>query len=713
MDNQVITPVGADQNNEVVTTTTTSTTTTTTQPRRSQRLIENQNGQTTTTGAPHAPRAPRAPRPIDPVQRRKKAWPKLWEPSRIEATATFLQMSGPEAVERLRTTLDDLWKTDPQQASLYEDALPVYDARVRAAQSNAVAPPEAGPSSQNNDMAAPEAEATTSESTVSAPETQTTFNDRPVASADLEAALTLMSLRYGGNTQDYIGYGASERSKGLQPFNSVDVPTTTTSKRMPLDGIFETLVPNVTGEEALSPVRTQTLDVPRISARWKGKQPVNHPLSTHSRSSRADLRVPTADGSQTVALTVSPKNDDTFDSNLIHTNNLSKTLSKVKRVANPSTRSAKPTGNAIPTISKPRSSRTYIVDKNVIKILEPPTTLRRSKRKFTHDSENEDDVIDLTGHDHFVSSKKPKSSYKKRNTVEDSPMLLRSKRKVIHIEEVENDNLSSPEENIEESTKSPSKPVTQQRTLRRRSARKIVYDSDDEEETFPTNIKSTAGSKKVKNEITEQSPVLRRTKRKLTRVVEDEDDDLREDGLSTTKKRSKKAIEKATVDDDDDESNDSSPEDGRPTPKSSKRAINKSKKTSTTEEDEDDDEDEEEVAPVKRRKQATKKATPTLVHPPANLALKAPDNYPGIPDGALALNEHFQKNIRRPLGVQLPVNRNRTVWEWIPYNTRKVANANFDWADDQQRKDANRFRQQRIRRRLTEHGYIHDGRKNH
>lgn len=291
-------------------------------------------------------------------------------------------------------------------------------------------------------------------------------------------------------------------------------------------------------------------------------------------------------------------------------------------------------------------------------------------------------------------------------------MLLRSRRKVTHIEEDENDNLSTSEENVKESTKSPTKQVTQQRTLRRRSARKIVYDSGDEAEAILTNIKSTAGSRKVnKEEAEEKSPVLRRTKRKLTRVVEDKDDDLPDDDLPALK-RSKKATKGAAVVDDEG-FDDSSPEDGSPTPKNSMKAIGKSKETFITEEDEDDDEDEEEVAPVKRRKQATKKATSTLVHPPANLALKAPDNYPGIPDGALALNEHFKKNNPRPLGVQLPINRNRIRWEWIPYNTRKVANANFDWADDQQRKDANRFRQQRIRRRLTEHGYIHDGRKNH
>lgn len=72
MDDHIITSTGADQSGEAVTTTTT-TTTTTTQPRRSKRLLENQDGQATSTNALHAgTRQPRALRPIDPVQRRKK-----------------------------------------------------------------------------------------------------------------------------------------------------------------------------------------------------------------------------------------------------------------------------------------------------------------------------------------------------------------------------------------------------------------------------------------------------------------------------------------------------------------------------------------------------------------------------------------------------------------------------------------------------------------
>ncbi|KAH0146739.1 hypothetical protein KCU67_g12128, partial [Aureobasidium melanogenum] len=581
----------------------------------------------------------------------------------------------------------------------------VYDERARADQLDAIPSPEAGPSAQNNNMASPEAGAINSESTVSAPETQITFNGRPVASADLEAAMTLMSLRYGGNTQDYINYGASETSMGLQAFSSADAPTVTTSKSMPLDGIFETPVPNVTSERALSP---QASDVPGISTRWKGKQPVTYPLSTYGRFSRAGLRVPAANNSQTVALTTSPENDGTFDSNLKHTNSISKALSIVSRVVKPPTRSTKPTSITVPATSRPRSSRTSIISKDVNKTLEQPTTLRRSKRNITHDSENEDDIVDLTGHDRPASSKKPKASYKKQKTTEESPMLLRSKREVIRIERAEKDDSSS-EEVITKSNMALDGEVTQQRTLRRRSTRRIVHDSDDEAETFSTNIKNTAGSKKAKSEEVEESPVLRRTKRKLTRIDEDEDADfsLLDDDLPTPK-RSKKAVKKAKKAPVDEDSDDSSPEDGHPTTKNSKKAIDKTsaEEDEDENEDEDDNEDEEDVGPVKKRKQATKKATLTLIHPPTNLPLKAPDNTPGIPDGALALNEHFKKDAPCPLGVQLPINRTRTRWEWIPYNTRKVANANFDWADDQQRKDANRFRQQRIRRRLTEHGYI-------
>lgn len=98
---------------------------------------------------------------------------------------------------------------------------------------------------------------------------------------------------------------------------------------------------------------------------------------------------------------------------------------------------------------------------------------------------------------------------------------------------------------------------------------------------------------------------------------------------------------------------------------------------------------------------------------PAGLALRAPPGTPGIPQDALAINEFFEKNSPRSLGVQLPTNRARTSWEWADYVTRKSGNAQFDWGNDQHIRDANRWRQQRIRRRLTEHGVVEDGRKRH
>jgi hypothetical protein len=96
---------------------------------------------------------------------------------------------------------------------------------------------------------------------------------------------------------------------------------------------------------------------------------------------------------------------------------------------------------------------------------------------------------------------------------------------------------------------------------------------------------------------------------------------------------------------------------------------------------------------------------------PANLPLKAPPGTPGIPRDALAINDFFQKDTPCALGVQLPVDRARTRWEWADYVTRKGGNAQFDWGNDQHIRDANRWRQQRIRRRFTEHGVFRDGRK--
>lgn len=604
-------------------------------------------------------------------------------------------MSDPEAVERLRTTdLDELWKSDPQQASIYEDALVVYDGRARATESHAVASPEAGPSVHNNNMASPESGASSSESTIPASEIQITFKDGPGASADLEAALTLMSLRYGGNTQDYINYGGRDRSMGLQAFNAIDVPKVTTSKIMSLDGIFETPAPNVTSEGPSSPIRIpQAPDFPGTSTRRKGKQPVTYRLFTHGHSCETGLCMPPGNALQTWAPAISPNDHDNLDSTLEHASKISKTSSTISRVVKPSTHSTRPTRNVSPASMK----------RDVNKGLELSTTLRRSKRKIAHDSGNANDTVTFTK-DAPVTSKTPRTNHKKAKTTEQSPMLLRSKREVFRIE---NDEESSPEKAIKQFNGPPDEEGSQTRTLRSRSKRKIVHDSEDEDEIPSTN--NITGSKKAKTEETmEKSPVLRRTKRMLTRSEEDGDADfsLPDDDLPTLKGY-KKVLKKAKTRSVDEDPDAFSLDIDRPTPKRSKNAVIKT----STEEDENDED--EEVATLKKPKQATKKSDLALVYPPNNLPLKAPANTPGIPDGALALNEHFKKDSPCPLGVQLPVNRARTRWEWIPYNTRKVANANFDWADDQQRKDANRFRQQRIRRRLTEHGYIYDGRKNH
>jgi hypothetical protein len=120
---------------------------------------------------------------------------------------------------------------------------------------------------------------------------------------------------------------------------------------------------------------------------------------------------------------------------------------------------------------------------------------------------------------------------------------------------------------------------------------------------------------------------------------------------------------------------------------------------------------------VKRlqHKVVTPAVPPALPAPsvPAGLPLKAPRNTPGIPNNALALNEFSKKDTPCALGVQLPTNRARTLWEWAPYASRKAENAQFNWSNDTHIREANRWRQQRIRRRFVEHGVVEDGRKRH
>jgi hypothetical protein len=112
-----------------------------------------------------------------------------------------------------------------------------------------------------------------------------------------------------------------------------------------------------------------------------------------------------------------------------------------------------------------------------------------------------------------------------------------------------------------------------------------------------------------------------------------------------------------------------------------------------------------------KQKRAGEKSQRQLINPPADLPLRAPARTPGIPSDALGMDEFFQKNTPCALGVQLPINAARTQWEWVAYVPRKARNARFDWADEENIRDANRWRQQRLRRRLAQHGLIDDGRK--
>lgn len=138
-------------------------------------------------------------------------------------------------------------------------------------------------------------------------------------------------------------------------------------------------------------------------------------------------------------------------------------------------------------------------------------------------------------------------------------------------------------------------------------------------------------------------------------------------------------------------------------------------------EDSDDGEEDIQSTPI-NNKSIKSKPKPKITSPksqcravtvqsPAVLPTRAPPNTAGIPNDALALNEFFKKDHPCSLGVQLPIDRARTRWEWGAYVSRKTGNAQFDWGNEIHVRDVNRWRQQRIRRRLTEHGVVRDGRK--
>lgn len=79
-----------------------------------------------------------------------------------------------------------------------------------------------------------------------------------------------------------------------------------------------------------------------------------------------------------------------------------------------------------------------------------------------------------------------------------------------------------------------------------------------------------------------------------------------------------------------------------------------------------------------------------------------------MPTDALELDEHFKLNEPRALGVKLPTNKARTLWEWVTYDSSGTA---LDWTDKNAVLKANRWRQQKIRRRNRAMGIKEDGRK--
>ncbi|KAI5204436.1 hypothetical protein E4T39_03615 [Aureobasidium subglaciale] len=135
----------------------------------------------------------------------------------------------------------------------------------------------------------------------------------------------------------------------------------------------------------------------------------------------------------------------------------------------------------------------------------------------------------------------------------------------------------------------------------------------------------------------------------------------------------------------------------------------KTSKLASIEEEEAEDEEEEEDDSTSSKSGKSKKI---LVDRPAHLPNSAPTTDTNIPAGALSLNQHFKKNVPAPLGVQLPIDAASTQWEYLVYASRKFDINNFDWANDDHRHAANKWRQQLIRRRLRNHGFKHDGRTN-
>jgi hypothetical protein len=558
--------------------------------------------------------------------------------------ASMWLRSRPEAVELIRVSQEDLWKTSPQDASFNEDVFVVYDQEMttRAERESTITPSLAdGPVRQSIEIITPSLAHGPVRQTIETIHHQdvpghvvdhtSTHTEDPIEapmSAETEAALGLLNLKYSGIVREYV-HDDTNHTTSLHPFNSKTVANADPPKFPQADAVSET--------EPHEPTAGQAV---QKSASPQGQA----------------TKVPDGDDCQ------QPRKGSSTKANKLP----SKTRASLVR--------CNQTQPRLPAAVKGQRTLRSSIE------IHPISTTPQPKRMLRSTNKPLDDI-----------NRGARSS----DLLNGTP--VRPKRIAIHHGEIKDD---EDDDDV---------PV-------RRKARVVRYiESEDEEKAPLTPInKSPAENKQKQAGDSTQAEKLRpRTNASLVRRQPARNLKSSNKPLTGTPKASPATRSGA-----------------RQSGRSRDSPLGRKRRHEEVEDDEgvsvhrksrsfrkSENENEEGTSPVpiknsiKRKSERAVEKPQRLINPPVDLPRKAPAATPGIPNDALAIDEYFQKNARRTLGVQLPKNRTRTQWEWVPYIARKAGNAQFDWANDQHLKDVNRWRQQRIRRRFAEHGVIDDGRK--
>jgi hypothetical protein len=542
--------------------------------------------------------------------------------------ASMWLRSRPEAVELIRVSQDDLWKTSPQDASFNEDVLVVYDQEMttRAQRESTITPSLAdGPVRQSietihhQDVPGHVVDHTS------------THTEGPVESpmsADTEAALGLLNLKYSGHAHEHI-HDDTNNTPSLYPFNFKTVANADPPKLPEAEAVSET--------EPHGPTAGKSV---QKSASPQGQA----------------TKVPDGDDCQ------QPRKDPSTKANKLP----SKTRASLVR--------CNQTQPRLPAAVKGQRTLRSFIEIHPISTTPQPKRMLRSTNKLLDNISMGARSSDLLSGTPVRPKRLAVHHGEIKDDEDDEDVPVRRKTQVVRYVESEDEETIS----LTPIKKSPVE-----------DKQKQARDSTKAERLHPRHSASLVRRQPTRN--------LRSSNKPLTgtpRASPATNSEARRSGRSRDSPASRKRRHGEIEDDED-----------VPVHRKS-RSFRMS-----------ESENEEETSPVpiknsiKRKPEKAAEKSQRLVNPPVDLPRKAPAATPGIPNDALAIDEYFQKNSRRTLGVQLPKNRTRTQWEWVPYIARKAGNAQFDWANDQHLKDVNRWRQQRIRRRFAEHGVVDDGRK--